>query len=259
MLGKCQRSTAVGSTWGQVPWGQIYFPGWWLPEHFREILHLANHRAQAPFTQIPSVPLWTPTCCCSHLSATATVLFKKKKTPTTTGPHAETWKDTHGTTVITKCCSLDSTFRRPFKNAVSFLSHQRHGVSPRCSSCVLLFSTASTPDASFGCVFFTFHDIDQRAHVAFLDDAAVFSVLHRIHAVHDLLDLRQLQVLHEVIVQDGLLDQILGPAGQVERKSLLYGRRSELILHSEPLKRLISRRVGVLHGCFCLQQLDEWG
>lgn len=69
-----------------------------------------------------------------------------------------------------------------------------------------------------GWVCSTFHDVDQRAHIAFLDDAAVFSILHRVHAVHDLLDLGQLQVLHEVIVQNGLLDQILGPAGQDERK-----------------------------------------
>lgn len=69
------------------------------------------------------------------------------------------------------------------------------------------------------CGLFTFHDVDQRAHVALLDDAAVFAILHRIHAVHDLLDLRQLQVLHEVIVQDGLLDQILGPAGWDEGQS----------------------------------------
>lgn len=60
-------------------------------------------------------------------------------------------------------------------------------------------------------MLFTFHNVDQRAHVALLDDAAVLAILHRVHAVHDLLDLRQLQVLHEVIVQDGLLDQILRP------------------------------------------------
>ena len=59
---------------------------------------------------------------------------------------------------------------------------------------------------------FTFHDVDQRAHIALLNDTAVRSILHRVHAVHDLLDLRQLQVLHEVIVQDGLLYQVLRPA-----------------------------------------------
>lgn len=65
-------------------------------------------------------------------------------------------------------------------------------------------------------VWLTFHDVDQRAHVTLLDDAAVLAILHRIHAVHDLLDLRLLQVLHEVIVLDGLLDEILGPGGQVK-------------------------------------------
>lgn len=51
----------------------MYFPGWWHPEHFRGILHFTNHKAQ-----IPSLPLWTPTCCCSHPSTAATMLFKKK-------------------------------------------------------------------------------------------------------------------------------------------------------------------------------------
>lgn len=104
--------------------------------------------------------------------------------------------------VITKVLQFGGVSRQlrsSFNNAVSFLPWRLIWV------CVVFF--------------FTFHDVDQRAHVAFLDDAAVFSILHRIHAVHDLLDLRQLQVLHEVIVQDGLLDQILGPAGQDERKS----------------------------------------
>lgn len=66
-------------------------------------------------------------------------------------------------------------------------------------------------------MLFTFHDVDQRAHIALLNDAAVLSILHRVHAVHDLLDLRQLQVLHEVVVQDGLLDQILGPGDEVRQ------------------------------------------
>lgn len=69
------------------------FPADESTEHFRGILHLANHRAGVPFTQIPSAPLGTATCCCSHPGATATMLFKtiiKKKPTTTTGPHAET-------------------------------------------------------------------------------------------------------------------------------------------------------------------------
>lgn len=70
----------------------------------------------------------------------------------------------------------------------------------------------------------TFHDVDQGAHVTLLDDAAVLAVLHRIHAVHDLLDLRLLQVLHEVIVLDGLLDEILGPGGKVKGNEMLSVR-----------------------------------
>lgn len=70
------------------------------------------------------------------------------------------------------------------------------------------------------CVF-TFHDVHQGAHVALLNDTAVFSILDRVHAVHDLLDLRQLQVFHEVIVQDGLLDQILGPGNKVKPNEMV--------------------------------------
>ena len=55
----------------------------------------------------------------------------------------------------------------------------------------------------------TFHDIHQWPHISF-DDAAVFAVLHWVHTIHNLLDLRQLQVLHKVIVKDGLLYEILG-------------------------------------------------
>lgn len=126
----------------QLLWGVIEanfpevksIPGWWLPEHFRGILHLVNHRAQVPFTQIPLAPLWTATCCCSHPSATATMQFKK--TPTRTGPHAETWLNRTQRRHTARWWSpsaavwtfLSKPLRSPFNNAVSFLSHQRHGV-----------------------------------------------------------------------------------------------------------------------------------
>lgn len=51
----------------------------------------------------------------------------------------------------------------------------------------------------------TFHDIHQGTHISFLDDAAVFAILHGIHTIHNLLDLRQFQILHEVIVKDRFL------------------------------------------------------
>ena len=34
----------------------------------------------------------------------------------------------------------------------------------------------------------TFHDVDERAHVALLDDETVAGVLYRVHAVHDFPD-----------------------------------------------------------------------
>lgn len=57
----------------------------------------------------------------------------------------------------------------------------------------------------------TFHDVDQRAHISLFDDTALFFILYRIHAVHDLLDLRQLQILHEVIVKNCLFDEFFRP------------------------------------------------
>lgn len=57
----------------------------------------------------------------------------------------------------------------------------------------------------------TFHDVDEGAHIAFFNNTAVFVIVHWIHTVHDLLDLRHFQILHEVVVQDSWLDQILWP------------------------------------------------
>ena len=69
----------------------------------------------------------------------------------------------------------------------------------------------------------TFHHVDQRAHVALLDDAGVFPIIHRVHAVDDLVDLRQLQVLHEVVVQDGLFYHLLWPEGRKQGKDTRTG------------------------------------
>lgn len=66
----------------------------------------------------------------------------------------------------------------------------------------------------------TFHYKDQRADVAFFDDAGIIPIIYGVHAVHDLLDLRQLQVLHEVIVQDGLFYELLRPERQGERRGV---------------------------------------
>lgn len=63
----------------------------------------------------------------------------------------------------------------------------------------------------------TFHDVHQWPHIAFLDDAAVLAVFHGVHTVHNLLDLWQLQVLHEVIVKDSLLYEILRPRAREGR------------------------------------------
>ena len=57
----------------------------------------------------------------------------------------------------------------------------------------------------------TFHDVDEIAHVAFLDDQAAVLVLERIHAADDGQDLIHFEILHEVIVEDGVAKEFLGP------------------------------------------------
>jgi len=58
----------------------------------------------------------------------------------------------------------------------------------------------------------TFHNVDNAAHGALLDDEAAGHVLNRVHAVHNLADLRHLQVFHEVVVQNGAFNQVPRPA-----------------------------------------------
>ena len=54
----------------------------------------------------------------------------------------------------------------------------------------------------------TFHDVDGAARVSFLDDGRMFVELGRVHTVDNLQDLGHVQVLHEVVVQDRILDQL---------------------------------------------------
>ena len=64
----------------------------------------------------------------------------------------------------------------------------------------------------------TLHDVDDGADVALLDDEGAADVLHGVHAVHDLLDLGRLEVLHEIVVHDHALDEGAGPGAKIERK-----------------------------------------
>jgi len=57
----------------------------------------------------------------------------------------------------------------------------------------------------------TFQDIDGRAVVTLLDDAAALCQSCGIHAIHDGEDLAGLQVLHEIILQQSPLDQLSRP------------------------------------------------
>lgn len=49
------------------------------------------------------------------------------------------------------------------------------------------------------------------ANVSFTYDNRTCWERNRVHAVHDLPDLRQLQILHKVIVEDSSLDQLARP------------------------------------------------
>lgn len=56
----------------------------------------------------------------------------------------------------------------------------------------------------------TFHNIDNAADIALLDDQILGWILHRIHAVDDFAYLHQIQILHKVIIQNGRLDKFTG-------------------------------------------------
>jgi len=58
----------------------------------------------------------------------------------------------------------------------------------------------------------TFHDINDASDISLLDDQILGWILNRIHAVNDLADLRQIQILHEIIIQYGSLDKFTGAA-----------------------------------------------
>jgi len=61
-----------------------------------------------------------------------------------------------------------------------------------------------------------------RADVALSDDDAVLAVLDRVHRVDDLLDLRHVEVFHEVIAEYRVGQQLLRPAaGQTPPHSRL--------------------------------------
>ena len=63
----------------------------------------------------------------------------------------------------------------------------------------------------------TFHDVEDASILALLDDGRAERVVLGVHAVDDLVDLRQLQVLHEAVVQDGRLDQF--PRSATQKKT----------------------------------------
>lgn len=57
-------------------------------------------------------------------------------------------------------------------------------------------------------MFLTFQYVDSRAIIALLDDTASLCKGGGIHAVHDGEDLAGFYVLHEIVFQQSLLDQM---------------------------------------------------
>lgn len=54
----------------------------------------------------------------------------------------------------------------------------------------------------------TFHNIDKRANISFLNDNIINRVFHRIHTLHYSLYLTSIQVLHEIIIKYRVFDEI---------------------------------------------------
>jgi len=66
----------------------------------------------------------------------------------------------------------------------------------------------------------TFDNEDVSADVTFLDDDAALDIVDRVHSVNDLLCLAVVEVLHEVVAQDRLRQQLLCPACNVINQSI---------------------------------------
>ena len=54
----------------------------------------------------------------------------------------------------------------------------------------------------------TFHDVHDGADVTLFNDEAAALVVDWVHAVDDLTDLSQFQILHEIVAHNGRFDQL---------------------------------------------------
>lgn len=77
----------------------------------------------------------------------------------------------------------------------------------------------------------TFQNVDGRAVVSLLDDAAALCQCSGIHAVHDGEDLTDLQVLHEIILQKSLLDQLSRPGMGLNRTCCFSNSLKLYLMH----------------------------
>ena len=65
----------------------------------------------------------------------------------------------------------------------------------------------------------TFHDVDEIAHVTLLDNEAAIGMFKRVHTVDDGHDLIHFEILHEVVVENGIAKVLLG-SGRRETRSI---------------------------------------
>ena len=68
---------------------------------------------------------------------------------------------------------------------------------------------SETPSASG-----TFDDKDVISDVTFFDDDAAFAVVDRMHRIDNVLDLSVVEILHEIVAQNRLCQQLLRPVRQ---------------------------------------------
>ena len=93
-------------------------------------------------------------------------------------------------------------------------------------------------------------DVNDGSDVALLTDDVTTWYIDGVHAVDDLADLAQFQILHEIVVQNGRLDQLTWPnlhiskreTGGVNFHHLIYGHHSSLPINSFPSPQVISNQ-----------------
>ena len=69
----------------------------------------------------------------------------------------------------------------------------------------------------------TFHDVHDGADVTLFNDEAAALVVDWVHAVDDLTNLSQFQILHKIVAHNGRFDQL-------SRSNFLGGRKNKFLI-----------------------------